>query len=87
MKKFRAFQFIELVFDILRNVILMTLGEMVKNAMFPKHFKVMLVGRTILAVLFVLISKRIIISINFCSSLNLMGEVVPNQSGKWSNPK
>jgi hypothetical protein len=87
LEEFRAFQFIELVFDILRDVILMTLGEMVKNAILPKYFKVMLLGRTILALLFVFISKRIIISISFCSSLNCMGEVVPNQSGKWSNPK
>ena len=87
MEEFRALQFIELVFDILRDDILMTLDKMVKNAVFPKHFIAMLVGRTILASLFVFVSKRIIISISFCSSLNLMGEVVPNQSGKWIDPK
>jgi len=87
LEEFRALQFIELVFDILRDNILMTLGKMVKNARFPKYFIAMLVGRTILASLFVFISKRIIISISFCSSLNVMGKVVPNQSGKWIDPK
>ena len=77
----------ELVFDILRNVILMTLGEMIKNAMFPKQFAIMLLGRTIFALLFVFISKRIIITISLCSSLNFVGEVVPNQSRKWIDPK
>jgi len=50
-------------------------------------FTAILVEKTILASLFVFTSERIIITISFCFSLNLMGEIVPNQSGKWIDPK